>query len=94
MKQDYAFKVGDVVQIAQLDRQEGKKDRTSYFKGRVIKLKGSGQQQMVTIRQNIEGIEVDRIYPVMSPIIQGVKLLEKPRRKVRRARLFKISKKI
>ncbi len=82
------FKIGDVIKISQ-KIQEGKKERIVPFKGQLIRIKGSGSNRMITLRQNLEGIEVDRMFPVYSPTIIATELVAKPKKKVKKAKLLK-----
>lgn len=84
--QQVKFIVGDTIRIGQRI-QEGKKERVAYFKGKVVKIKGSGENTMFTVRQVLEGIEVDRIYPMHLPTIEKIEILEKPKKKIKRANL-------
>lgn len=88
MNREFNFEIGDVVQVAQIDRQPEKKDRIANFKGQIIKLRGTGPTRMFTVRATMEGIVVDRIFPINSPLIKDIKLIEKPKKAPRRARLF------
>lgn len=88
MNREFNFEIGDVVQIAQVDKQPQKKDRIANFKGQIIKLRGEGSSRMVTVRATMEGVVVDRIFPIQSPLIKDIKLVEKPKKAPRRARLF------
>jgi len=89
MKKEFDFEIGDIVQVAQIDRQPDKKDRIANFRGQIIKLRGQGPSRTFTVRANLEGVMVERIFPIASPLIQEIKLVEKPKKAPRRARLFK-----
>lgn len=83
------FKVGDIIKVSQ-QVKEGKKERTISFKGLVVRVKGSQENLTFTVRQNLEGIDVDRIFPLISPTINKIELVETPKKRVRRASLLRI----
>ena len=72
---------------------EGKKERIVSFIGRVMKVKGSGVNKTITVRQNIEGVDVDRIFPVASPTISGIALIEEKKSLAKKASKKKSKKK-
>lgn len=78
--------IGDTVRVAQIVAEEGKK-RTQYFEGVVISIKGAGSGRSFTVRKiGAYGIGVERIWPVVSPTITGVKKIKGG--KVRRSKLY------
>lgn len=81
-----SFNVGDIIKVYQKIK-EGKRERSIFFKGKVIDIKGSDMDKMFTVRQEIEGINVERIYPFYSPSIEKIDLAEKPKKRVRKANL-------
>lgn len=60
---------------------EGKRERVISFTGEVMKSRGAGSNKMITVRQNIDGIDVDRILPVTHPSIVDIKVLQKSTKK-------------
>ncbi len=67
--------------------KEGDKERTQFFKGVVIQRRGSGVTETFTIRKiGANGIGVERIFPVNSPILEKIEINKKGL--VRRARIF------
>ena len=85
-KKEYPkFKAGDNVTV-NYKIVEGGKERIQSFRGDVIKLQGSGATATFTVRKISDGIGVERLFPILSPNIDGV-ILNK-RGKVRRAKLF------
>ncbi len=54
---------------------EGKKERIASFQGKIIKVKGAGANKMITVQNALEGILVERIYPLTSPTITRIELL-------------------
>ncbi|TSC68996.1 MAG: large subunit ribosomal protein L19 [Parcubacteria group bacterium Gr01-1014_66] len=85
------IKQGDTVRVLQRI-QEGDKERTSPFEGIVIARKhGRGIQATITVRRIVEGIGVERIFPIHSPNIIEIRVLRHGR--VRRAKLYYIREK-
>ena len=86
-KNDFpVFGAGDTITVY-YKIKEGDKERTQFFKGVVIQRRGAGVTETFTIRKiGSNGIGVERIFPMASPNIDGIKVLK--RGKVRRARLF------
>ena len=72
------------------------KERTSIFRGMVLARKhGSQSGATFTVRAVVDGVGVEKIYPINSPIIAKVEILSSPK-KVHRAKLYflrKVSKK-
>ena len=80
-----AFRVGDTVKV-HVKVKEGEKDRIQIFGGMVIAMKGGGTGSTFTVRKISDGIGVERIFPVHSPIIGKIEVVR--RGKVRRAKLY------
>jgi large subunit ribosomal protein L19 len=80
-----AFRAGDNIAVS-YKIKEGAKERIQTFKGDVIQISGSGLTKTFTIRKISNGVGVERIFPMNSPIIDKVVVLK--RGKVRRAKLF------
>ena len=85
---DTQIRVGDLIQVSQ-KVQEAKRERVVAFKGTLIKSRGKDENRMITVRQLIDGVQVDRIYPINLPTITEIKLIEKPKKKTRKAQLLK-----
>jgi large subunit ribosomal protein L19 len=66
----------NVVKVSQKIK-EGKRERVISFTGEVIKSRGIGDNKMITVRQNIDGVDVDRIMPIVHPSLVGVEVLQK-----------------
>lgn len=79
------FKPGDVVNVA-VRVVEGDKERIQNFKGIVLYRRGEGPNQTFCVRKVSNGVGVERIFPLYSPMIQSITVLQSSR--VRRARLF------
>jgi len=80
-----AFRVGDTVKV-HVKVKEGEKDRIQVFGGMVIAMKGGGTGSTFTVRKISDGIGVERIFPMHSPIIGKIEVVR--RGKVRRAKLY------
>ena len=77
---------GDTVRVYQKIR-EGDKERTQVFEGLVLARKhGSEPGATITVRREISGIGVERIFPIHSPRIEKIEVLKKG--KARRAKLY------
>jgi len=77
---------GDMVKVSQKIK-EGDKERIQDFEGIVIARKhGREIGATITVRREISGIGVERIFPLYSPIIEKIEVLQ--RGKVRRAKLY------
>jgi large subunit ribosomal protein L19 len=61
------FGAGDTVTVSYLIR-EGNKERVQNFRGVVIQLRGSGSYKNLHCKQNVGGIGVERIFPLILPI--------------------------
>ena len=84
-KEIVKFKAGDTITVY-YKIKEGEKERTQFFKGDVIQRKGEKTTETFTIRKISNGIGVERIFPVNSPLIEKIEINKKG--KVRRARIF------
>lgn len=81
----FDFQIGDVVKVDVLIK-EGEKQRVQVFEGTVIARKHSGISETFTVRKISGGIGVERVFPIHSPHVSGVKVVR--RGKVRRAKLY------
>jgi len=73
LKKRTAFKVGDGVKVHTKVR-EGDKERIQVFAGVVIALRGTGIQEMFTVRRIASGVGVERVFPVHSPSIEKIEV--------------------
>lgn len=78
------FGPGDTV-VIDYKVVEGEKERTQQFQGTVMGRSGSGADETFTVRRVLQGVGVERIIPVQSPMIKKLKVIRKGR--VRRAKL-------
>ena len=79
------FRPGDVVNVA-VRVIEGDKERLQNFEGIVIARRGSGVSETFTVRKVSNGVGVERIFPIHSPILQDIRIVREGR--VRRAKLY------
>lgn len=85
------FNPGDTVRVVRKIK-EGDKERQASFEGIVIARKhGRGITATYTVRRVIDGIGVERVFPLHSPLTTKIEILR--RAKVRRAKLYYIRKK-
>jgi len=79
------FRPGDVINVA-VRVVEGDKERIQNYEGIVISRRGSGISETFTVRKVSNGVGVERIFPIHSPIIQNIRVVREGR--VRRAKLY------
>ena len=80
-----SFRPGDTVRV-HVKIREGEKDRVQVFQGIVIVKKKSGIRSSFTVRKISYGIGVERVFPLHSPSIDKIEVVEKGL--VRRSRLY------
>ena len=77
---------GDTIKVHQKIK-EGNKERIQIFEGVVIARKhGKGISATITVRKVVEGVGVERIFPVHSPAISKIEVIRSG--KVRRSKLY------
>ena len=79
------FQPGDTVRV-QVRVTEGTRTRVQAYEGVCISRKGAGFQESFTVRKISYGEGVERVFPVYSPLVEGVEIVR--RGKVRRAKLY------
>lgn len=79
------FRPGDTVIVA-VRVIEGEKERVQNFQGIVLARRGSGINATFRVRKISNGVGVERIFPLFSPIISGIEVIK--RGSVRRAKLY------
>lgn len=80
-----AFRAGDTVRV-NVRVKEGEKERLQAFEGVVIARRGSGVSESFTVRKISNGVGVERIFPLHSPMIGSLTVVR--RGVVRRAKLY------
>jgi large subunit ribosomal protein L19 len=79
------FDVGDTVNVhARI--VEGAKERIQVFQGVLLARKGSGINEMITVRRVVDDVGVERKWPVNSPLIAKIEVVR--RGDARRAKLY------
>lgn len=76
--QEKVICVGDTISLT-YKLKEGDKERKQIFKGILIKIKGNTPAtKMITVRKiSRSGIGVERIIPLMSPLLVSIKVTKK-----------------
>ena len=79
------FSPGDTLRV-NVRIKEGERERIQAFEGVCIGRSGGGLQENFTVRKISFGEGVERVFPVMSPMIESIEV--KRRGAVRRAKLY------
>ena len=80
-----AFQPGDTLRV-NVKIKEGERERVQAYEGVCIARSGGGLQENFTVRKISFGEGVERVFPIMSPMIDSIKVVR--RGKVRRAKLY------
>ena len=84
------LKPGFTVRVHQRIK-EGSKERVQVFEGLVIKLShGTGVNRTFTVRRIVDGIGVEKIFPLYAPSIEKIEVIKVGR--VRRSKLYYMRK--
>jgi large subunit ribosomal protein L19 len=79
------FKAGDTLKV-HVKIREGEKQRIQIFQGFVLRRQGESNRETFTVRKVSGGIGVERTFPVHSPMLDKIELVNRGR--VRRAKLY------
>jgi large subunit ribosomal protein L19 len=79
------FRSGDTLRV-NVRVKEGDNERIQAFEGVCIARRGSGVSESFTVRKISNGVGVERIFPVHSPMIADIAIVRRGR--VRRAKLY------
>ncbi len=79
------FEIGDTVEVS-CKIKEGNKERVQIFAGTVIARRGSGINDVFTVRRMSNNEGVERIFPIHSPNVIDVKAIRSG--KTRRSKLY------
>lgn len=85
LKEVPEFSVGDTVRV-RVRVVEGDKERIQPFEGVCVAKRGSAASATFTVRKVTGGVGVERVFPVHSPALAGIKVVRKGA--VRRAKLY------
>src|SRR5690349_6508608 len=89
------FAPGDLVRVHQkikeLDKDK-EKTRIQVFEGTVLAIKGRGGNKSFTVRKVVDGVAVERIWPVRSLNVDKVEIKAHPKYRVRRSKLYNLRK--
>jgi large subunit ribosomal protein L19 len=86
IKDDFEnFGIGDTVKV-HFKIVEGKTERVQVYEGTVIAKSNGGIKRTFTVRKLSFGIGVEKIFPLHSPRLEKVELVQRGR--VRRAKLY------
>jgi len=80
-----SFKSGDTVKV-HLAIKEGNKERIQIFEGLVLARAHGGTRETFTVRKVTQGVGVEKIFPIHSPVIKEIQVVR--RGKVRQSRLY------
>ncbi len=80
-----ALDVGDTVKIF-VKIKEGGKERSQGYEGVVIKRRGTGVGETITVRRVFQGVGIERVFLVHSPRVEKISIQRKGH--VRRAKLY------
>lgn len=83
------FKAGDTLKV-HVKIREGEKQRIQVFQGFVLCRQGESSRETFTVRKVSGGIGVERTFPVHSPMVDKIELVNRGR--VRRAKLYYMRK--
>ena len=79
------FRAGDTLRV-NVRVKEGEKERIQAFEGVCIARKGVGVSATFTVRKISNGVGVERIFPLHSPMLADITVVRRGR--VRRAKLY------
>lgn len=79
------FDIGDTINV-HVRIVEGDKERVQVFQGTLISRKGTGINEMITVRRVVGDIGVERTFPINSPLIAKFEVVR--RCDARRAKLY------
>lgn len=77
--------VGDTVKLF-VKIKEGGKERSQGYEGVVIKRRGCGISETITVRRVFQGVGIERVFVVHSPRVEKISVQRKGH--VRRAKLY------
>ena len=80
------FQAGDIVKVYQKVKEQDK-ERIQIFEGVLLAKKhGKGVNGTITVRKISQGIGVERVFPLHSPLVEKIEVIRKT--KVRQGKLY------
>ena len=83
------FNPGDTIRV-QVKVIEGEKERLQAFQGVVISRRGAGLRESFTVRKISDGVGVERIFPLHSPTVAKLEVIQQGR--VRRSKIYYLTR--
>ena len=91
-RKELGLRAGDTVKVHQKIEDKGK-TRIQIFEGLILSCKhGAEAGATFTVRKVVDGIGVEKIFPLYSPLIDKIEIVR--RAEVRRAKLYHIREKV
>ncbi len=85
---DTKFGVGDIIRVNQRIT-DGDKSRIQTFEGMVIRIKGRENGKSFVVRRiGAAQVGIERIYPLISPIIESIEVVKRGTSGVKRSKLY------
>ena len=85
------LRVGNKIRIG-IQIQESDKTRLQFFEGIIISKNSSSTDKMITVRRIFQGIGIERTFPIYSPQIKSLTILDPVKSK--RSKLFYLRNRI
>lgn len=87
------FKVGDTIRIYYKTKEKDK-ERTHSLEGIVIKIQGQLHRKSFTIRRISYGEGMEVTFPLYSPNLQKIDIVQPAKRRPRRSRLYYLRRRV
>jgi len=84
-----AFRAGDTIKV-HVKIVEGNRERIQVFEGAVMGINRKGAGTSFTVRKVSYGVGVERVFPMHSPMIDKIELVNRGR--VRRSKIYYLRK--
>ena len=89
-----SFNVGDTLKVTYSTKEKEGKERKHSVEGIVIKKQNSLQRRSFTIRRISYGENMEITFPLFSPLIVKIEVIQPAKRKPRRAKLYYLRERI
>ncbi|MBN2120672.1 MAG: 50S ribosomal protein L19 [Candidatus Omnitrophica bacterium] len=94
LKKDYPqFRVGDTVKVT-YKIKEKEKSRLHSIEGIIIKKQGAMHRQSFTIRRISYGKGMEVTFPLYSPVLDAIEVVQEYKKRPRRSRLYYLRKRV